>query len=228
MAKRRGKSNEKLALNRERVLAAALQVLDRDAVDGLTMRALGRELDVDPMAVYHYFPNKAAVLDGLVEAVWAELELPSLTDEAWQIQLERIAAAVRRTLLRHPHALPVMATRPNRSIQGFRLTDRTLGVLRLAGLPPLEALEVVNAAGEFLLGHALAEAGVPQLTEGAADDHAILTAFEDASTREAFPHLAEAFACGVTLSAISMDRIFDAGIAALRRGIEKRIDGLDR
>lgn len=224
MSQRRRKISEKLALSREVVLAAALRVLDREGVEGLTMRALGRELDADPMAVYHYFPNKAAVLDGLVEAVWAELEVPSLTDESWQVQLERIAVEVRRTLLRHPNALPVMAMRPNRSAQGFRLTDRTLGVLRLAGLPPQEGLEVVNATGEFLLGHALAEAVIPQLSQGAADDDAIQTAFDDASAREAFPHLAEAFASGVKLTTIDMDRIFEAGVATLRRGIEKQIE----
>ena len=62
-------------LSRERAIAAALTIVDRDGLDGLTMRALGRELRADPMAVYHHLPNKEAILDGVVEAVLSEIPL---------------------------------------------------------------------------------------------------------------------------------------------------------
>jgi TetR/AcrR family transcriptional regulator, tetracycline repressor protein len=209
-------------LNRERVIQAALVVVDRDGLDGLTMRALGRELGSDPMAPYHHLPNKAAVLDGVAEAVWSELELPDDHDQPWQTRLEQVAGAVRDTLRRHPNALPILASRPNLSAPGFRLTDHTLGILLEAGFPADEALAFVNAAGEFLLGHALAESA-PALP-GAADDD-ILAAADTFQTTEAFPHLAQVLDT-VDLSTVTMDRIFEAGLATLRRGLERRLDEL--
>jgi TetR/AcrR family transcriptional regulator, tetracycline repressor protein len=209
-------------LTRQRVVSAALRIVDRDGLDGLTMRALGRELGVDPMAAYYHVPNKAALLDGVVEAVWSELSLPEPSDQPWQDQLEQIARAMRETLRRHPNALPILATRPNLSAAGFRLTDRTLGVLFQAGLPAAEALGFVNAAGEFLLGHALAEAGTP-FAGPAPGDEGILAALTDAAGQ--FPHLTAALAA-IDLREITMDRIFEVGLATMRRGLEARLAAL--
>lgn len=209
-------------LTRQRVVSAALRIVDRDGLDGLTMRALGRELGVDPMAAYYHVPNKAALLDGVVEAVWSELSLPEPSDQPWQLQLEQIARAMRETLRRHPNALPILATRPNMSAAGFRLTDRTLGVLLQAGLPAAEALDFVNAAGEFLLGHALAEAGPPFAGLAPGDDD-ILAAITDAAGQ--YPHLTAALAA-TDLREITMDRIFEAGLATMRRGLEARLAAL--
>jgi TetR/AcrR family transcriptional regulator, tetracycline repressor protein len=217
-------------LTRQKVVAAALHLVDRDGLDGLTMRALGRELGVDPMAVYYHVPNKTALLDGLAEAVWSEMDLPESDGQPWQVELEHIARAIRDTLRRHPNALPVLATRPNTSMPGLRVTDRTLGVLLGAGFPPAEALEFVNAAGEFLMGHALSEAGAPLVADAeaaGANDDAILAAVDAASAAEQFPHLVRTLA-EVDLGAVSMDRIFEAGLAALRRGLEHRLGELSR
>lgn len=212
-------------LTRERVIDAALRILDRDGLDGLTMRALGRELDADPMAAYYHLPNKAAILDGIVEAVWSELELPEPSGAPWQEQLAQIARAMRRTLVRHPNSLPVLATRPNLSASGFRLTDRALGVLLQAGLPPGEALEFVNAAAEFVLGHALTESA-PGLAEGGADADHILAAVDRLQGGEDFPNLARVLQ-EADLSELTQERIFEAGLDVLRRGLERRLDELD-
>lgn len=211
-------------LTRERVIDAALRILDREGLDGLTMRALGRELDADPMAAYYHLPNKAAILDGIVEAVWSELELPEPSDAPWQEQLAQIARVMRHTLARHPNALPVLATRPNLSAPGFRLTDRTLGVLLQAGLPPGEALEFVNAAAEFVLGHALTESA-PGYAEGEADADHILAAVDRVQAVENFPHLVRVLQ-QTDLSELTQERIFEAGLETLRRGLEQRLDEL--
>lgn len=204
-------------LGRQQVVAAALAIVDRDGLPALTMRALGRELGVDPMAAYHHVPNKAAVLDGVVEAVWSELDLPDPSDQPWQVQLVQIAGAMRATLGRHPHALPVIASRPNLSVPGFRLADRTLGVLLGAGLPAGEALAFLNAASEFVLGHALAESG-----SSSGGDDAIAAALLEAQESEELPHLTGALE-SVELSSVSADGIFDAGISTLVRGLEGRL-----
>ena len=205
------------ALNRERVVTAALEIVDRDGVEGLTMRALGRELGVDPMAAYHHVPNKEAILDGVAEAVWAELELPAAIGGPWQSRLADIARAIRTTLSRHPNALPIMAARPNLSTPGFRVVDHTLGILLESGLPGRDALEFVNAASEFLLGHALAETATP-LPQG---DAVIAAAIADSDQDHPLPHLRRALT-ETDLAEVTTDSIFEAGIQALIGGIERR------
>lgn len=212
-------NSDRPALNRQRVVAAALVIVDRDGVDGLTMRALGRQLGVDPMAAYYHLPNKDAILSGVVEAVWAELELPEPSADAWQSQLRRVAHSINETLARHPNALAIMATRPNLSAPGFRVVDHILGILHDAGLPAKEALEFVNAAGEFLLGHALAASGGPQ----DAGDRELLLAIEESEARESLPNL-ERVLSQVEVSDLTMNSILDAGLDALIGGIEARLD----
>jgi AcrR family transcriptional regulator len=91
---------------RELVVTAALDIVDCDGLEGLTMRALGRELGVDAMAACSHVPSKDAILDGVVEAVWAELELPTPSDDSWQSQFTNVARAIRTTLSRHPTPSP--------------------------------------------------------------------------------------------------------------------------
>ena len=80
--RQRGVDRARPRLSREEVARAALAIVDREGLDGFSMRKLGAELRVDPMATYHYFPNKASVLDGIAEAVYAEIPPPADTDAA--------------------------------------------------------------------------------------------------------------------------------------------------
>lgn len=201
-------------LTRARVIAEALRLLDRDGPAGLTMRALGRELNVDPMAAYYHVPSKAALLDGVVEAVWSELDLPERTDEPWAAQLTRLAHEVRRTLRRHPRAVTIVASRPNRSLAGLRLVDRTLDLLTEAGLPAAEAFTFGNIAVHFLVGHALAEAAP-------ATDTDLLGALEP-SEAAILPHLTTALAA-TEIRDITADRIFVTGLAALIDAVWQRV-----
>ena len=223
---------EESPLSRERVVAEALRIVDEDGVDALTMRALGSRLGVDPMAVYYHIPNKGALLDGIVEAVWSELSLPpesagdggASDGSSWQEELWQIACAMRDTLRRHPNALPVLATRPNVSRPGFRLTDRALGAVLRSGLAVEEAFLIVNAAAQFILGHVLAE--VQTVAED--EDERIQAAFHqaaadsDAGSRGPYPNLESAFRSGLELREITTDRIFESGLRTILRGLQAR------
>ena len=226
---------EENPLSRERVVAEALRIVDEDGLDALTMRALGKRLDVDPMAIYYHIPNKDALLDGIVEAVWSELSLPpppQNTDyqdapdaPSWQDELWQIAYTMRDTLHRHPKALPVLATRPNVSRPGFRLTDRALGAVLRSGLPVEDAFLIVNAAAQYILGHVLAE--VQSVAED--DDERIRAAFHQATadpeegSRSPYPNLEHAFRSGLELREITTERIFESGLRTILRGLEARI-----
>lgn len=203
-------------LTRERVVGAALAIVDRDGVDALTMRGLGRELGADPMAAYHHVPNKEAVLDGVVEAVWADVRLDLDAGAPWQEQLVAVARSIRAGLLAHPNALPVMAARPNVSRPGFRVVDRTLGILLGAGLGEAEALAFVNAAGAFLLGHAIAETGTGLPEEGAELPGLVGAGDED------LPHLRRVLEA-VDPTTLRSDDVFDHGVRALVAGVERQL-----
>lgn len=198
-------------------MAAALRIVDRDGADALTMRGLGRELGADPMAAYHHVPNKDAVLDGVVEAVWADVELEVDASLPWQDQLLDAARSIRDGLQRHPNALPIMATRPNLSRPGFAVVDRILGILLGAGVAPRPALELVNAAGEFLIGHALV-ASSPPLPPGGPE---LSPTVDAASADVPLPHLTAVLA-EVDVGEVGLDAIFEAGLQAFVAGIEAR------
>src|ERR1700721_4222652 len=147
---------------REAVLAAALEIIDRDGADGLTMRRLARALDRDPMILYRHAPNKAALLDGVAETVLTQLEVDS-ADPDWNAQLRAIARRYRQLALAHPHVVPLLVTRP----LATPLALRPPGTLRplediLPLLPPPgfsgpDALHIYRALFGFLNGHILDE-----------------------------------------------------------------------
>jgi TetR/AcrR family transcriptional regulator, tetracycline repressor protein len=205
-------------LTRPRVVSAALAIVDRDGLDGLTMRALGRELGVDPMAAYHWFPDKAAILQGVAEAILAEIELPVADGSAsWLDIAVALARVYRATLLRHPKALPVASTQPVMTPRGFELIERTSAALVAGGLRPGAALEAINAIAAFVIGGAMADAGVTPGSEPVEHD-AIVGAYAniDASL---FPTLVAAMS--EAMEFLSDDELqFETAIDALVRGLE--------
>ncbi|MFD0330871.1 TetR/AcrR family transcriptional regulator C-terminal domain-containing protein [Streptacidiphilus monticola] len=137
---RRGRG-ERAGLSRGRVLDAALQLVDRTGLKGLTMRALGEELQVEAMTLYHYVPNKDALLDGLVEQVFAAaapaLDHTDTTQGApdWRAALRGYATALRTGLLRHPAVLPLAASRPAATPAALDDVEASLRMLTAAGFP---------------------------------------------------------------------------------------------
>jgi AcrR family transcriptional regulator len=93
------------------VLAAALDIVDREGADALSMRRLAHALDRDPMILYRHAANKAAVLDGVAETVLAQL-IVDPADPDWQAQLRAVARRYRALALAHPHVVPLLVTRP--------------------------------------------------------------------------------------------------------------------
>ncbi|UDM05498.1 TetR/AcrR family transcriptional regulator C-terminal domain-containing protein [Streptomyces longhuiensis] len=149
-------------LTRDRVLACALEIIDRDGVDGLTMRRLARALERDPMSLYRHASNKAALLDGVAETVLAQLTVdPAATD--WIAQLRTVARQYRRLALAHPHVVPLLVTRPMatplalRPRGTLRPLEAVLALLTRAGFSGSDALHIYRALFGFLHGHVLNE-----------------------------------------------------------------------
>lgn len=153
------------ALNRDRILQTALAIIDRDGLEAFSMRRLGAELGVDPMAVYRHLPNKGAVLDGIVELMWTRgLVLDSSDTEAgWQAVLATVMRDIRRELLAHPNVVALLATHPLASTEEqYAFLERVLERLEQSGLSAgPELLPLLNVLGVYTLGHLTAEVSEP-------------------------------------------------------------------
>lgn len=157
-----GEGSEPAALTRELILSRALGIIDRDGIDGLTMRRLGKALDRDPMTLYRHAPNKAALLDGIAETVLEQLVVDT-EDGEWVTQLRTVARRFRRLALDHPHVVPLLVTRPLatplglRPLGTLRPLENILSLLTRAGFTGAAALHVYRALFGFLHGHVLNE-----------------------------------------------------------------------
>ncbi|WP_073809764.1 TetR/AcrR family transcriptional regulator C-terminal domain-containing protein [Kitasatospora sp. CB01950] len=191
MADRR--SRPRTGLTREKILDAAIAFVDEHGPEALSTRRLGAALGVEGMTLYHYVPSKAVLLDGMVErlVLQAADEAGPAQDAPWTEVVRDTANALRAVLHRHPGMLAVIATRPVNSPAALVLFDRTLGRLHSQGVPLDLAMDVLNAAMTFTIGHTLAEIGRTPGTPAAA--------FESASPSDAGPHLGEALAVGAGL-----------------------------
>jgi AcrR family transcriptional regulator len=149
-------------ITREVVLAAALEIIDRDGADELSMRRLAAALGRDPMIVYRHAANKADLLDGVAETVLAQLKVDS-ADPDWAGQLRAVARDYRRLALAHPRVVPLLVTRPLatplalRPPGTLRPLEDVLALLSRAGFTGPDALHIYRALFGFLHGHVLNE-----------------------------------------------------------------------
>jgi len=147
-------------ITRDVVLTTALEIIDRDGAEGLSMRRLARALDRDPMILYRHAPNKAALLDGVAETVLAQLKVDP-ADPDWAGQLRAVARDCRALAL--AHVVPLLVTRPLatplalRPPGTLRPLEDILALLTRAGFSGADALHIYRALFGFLHGHVLNE-----------------------------------------------------------------------
>ncbi|RKT06585.1 TetR family transcriptional regulator [Streptomyces sp. 3211.6] len=174
-------------LNRERVLRAAVSLADEGGIESLSMRRLAQELDVVPMALYKHVANKEQLLDGMVDAVVGEIELPDDRSD-WREAVRGRVLSARRVLLRHRWAYRVIESRsaPTPAVLGY--LDSMIGVLRGGGLSADLAHHAMHALGSRVLGFSQE---LFDASGGGAGDGASGGAPPDPALAERFPHIAE-------------------------------------
>ena len=154
-------------LDRRRVLGAAIEFIDSEGLNALTMRRLGAHLGVEAMALYRYVPGREQLLDGVVESVIDELygdpDVHLGASHGWQDYLQRLAHGVRRIALAHPEVFPLVATRPPAApwvrppLRSLRWVESFLDALIDSGFSEESAVSAYRAYSSFLLGHLLLE-----------------------------------------------------------------------
>jgi AcrR family transcriptional regulator len=204
-------------LTRDRVLSAAVALADRDGVGSLSMRRLARELGVEAMSLYHHVPGKQALLDGMVDLVFGEIELPSGDD--WRAAMRRRAVSARQVLSRHPWAIALMESRRTPGPANLRHHDAVLGCLRRAGFPVALAAHAYSLLDAYIYGFALQEASLPFTTpEETAEVARSIMAEVPAG---AYPHLTE----------LAVEHVLQPGYDygdEYQFGLELLLDGLER
>lgn len=153
-------SDSRPTLTRERVLRAAVTMADEQGLASLTMRALGGVLGVQAMSLYNHVADKDAILDGIVELVVAEIQVPSVEDP-WRVAMRKRALSAHEVLLRHPWACGLLMSRANVGPAMLRYVDATLGCLHRAGFSLPMADHAWNALDSYIYGFTLQKLNFP-------------------------------------------------------------------
>ncbi|MDQ3781507.1 MAG: TetR/AcrR family transcriptional regulator [Actinomycetota bacterium] len=159
---------KRVPLNRERLLRGAIAVADASGIGSLTMRSLAKELGVKPMSLYHHVAGKEEILDGIVDAVFGEIDLPPANTD-WPSAMRHRALSARSVLARHPWATPLMDSRTNPGPATLRHHDAVIGTLRQAGFSVRMTGHAYSLLDSYIYGFALQEAGQPFVEETAPD-----------------------------------------------------------
>jgi AcrR family transcriptional regulator len=205
-------------LTRDRIVEAAIALVDEEGPDALTMRAVAQRLGAGTMSLYRHVPGREELLDLVLAAMATEVPVTPPTGD-WRMDLAAIARDVRTGLVRRPHLTVLLTSRAGRGVAELPMLDRTLGVLRTAGFGRRGAVMANHALGNYVAGAALWEAvGLAGETgearaerrQAAADVIARLPAGQ-------FPGLDWV---GPKLVAGSVDERFEAGLEFLLDGFE--------
>ncbi len=177
-------------LSRERVLQAALALADEAGEAGLTMRNLGRKLGVEAMSLYEHVANKEDLVDGLIELVFSEIEVPSPGEIDWKSAMRRRAISVREALNRHPWAIGLMEGRINPGPATIHAHNALIGGLREGGFSARNAIHASSVMDAYIYGFALQERGLPfDAPEEAAE--VMQEQSDNVGGLDDFPYLAE-------------------------------------
>ena len=151
-------SQPRLPLSRERVLRAAIKVADASGIESLTMRRLAEELGAEAMSLYYYVASKEDLLDGIADAVVAEIndavsaiDVPS-AGPSWKTAVRQRVLSAREVLLRHRWAPRVLETRTRTSLAVLLYYDGLLRLMRDGGFSYDLIHHALHALGSRALG----------------------------------------------------------------------------
>ncbi|WP_297601805.1 TetR/AcrR family transcriptional regulator [Mycobacterium sp.] len=203
-------------LSRERVLLGALTVADAGGLQSLTIRSLAQELGVKPMSVYYYVANKGEIIDGIVDLVYGEIELPAL-DGDWRAEMRRRASSAREVLRVHSWAIPLLQSRTNPGPATLRHHDAVIGSLRSAGFSVVMTAHAFALIDSYVFGFALSEAALP--VNGPETVAEVATAMMPVDMAAVYPHLIEFTTEHILKPGYDYGAEFDFGLTLILDGL---------
>jgi len=215
--RRAGSTPARLPLSRERALSAAVTLADAEGIGSLTMRRLAKELRVEAMSLYHHLANKDEILDGMVDVVFGEIELPSV-EVGWKSAMRDRSHSVRAALTRHPWAIGIMESRTSPGPATLRHHDAVLGCLRSGGFSVEMAGHAFSLIDSYIFGFVLQEVNLP-FEEGDDMTEAVESIMPELPHSD-FPHLTE----------FAIERVMQPGYRygdEFHFGLDLILDGLD-
>jgi AcrR family transcriptional regulator len=216
VSKKKKTGKTRIPLSRQRVLDAAVAIADDVGIASLTMRGLGQRVGVEAMSLYKHVANKDDILDGIVDIVAGEIEVPTIGGD-WKRAMRRRAQSAHEVLMRHPWATMLIVSRANVGPSMLRYVDATLGCLRAAGFSWAMADHAWNAIDGYVYGFTLQTLNFPFEPGEYAE---VAKAYLPQIPADVYPHLR-----GLSLEVI--DGRHD-GIQQLEFGLDLILDGLDR
>jgi TetR/AcrR family transcriptional regulator, tetracycline repressor protein len=205
------------SLSRERIIEEALALLDEQGAGALSMRRLAERLNVAPNALYSHVRDKAELIDGLVDQVYAGLDFRPDPSGDWTKQLAALGRTIRDHLLAHPAVVPLAFQQPVLGPHGLRLSEAVYAILRPAGFPDRVVVSIVYALLTYVLGFVALEA--PRAgTDRQTSDEFIrrLRAYFAALPAGEFPHHVD---LAPLLARVSTDDQFDFGLRTFLDGL---------
>ena len=178
----------RIPLSKERVLRAAVALADEGGIESLTMRKLAQSLGVEAMSLYYHVANKDNILDGMVDVVFSEIDLPPI-GAGWKPAMRERAISTRQVLSLHPWAASMMQSRPNPGPALLRHHNWVIGTLRESGFSIELTAHAFSAMDAYIYGFSLQEETLP--FDGAEEVAAIVETFLEHFPTDEYPYLAE-------------------------------------
>lgn len=208
------------SLSRERILEASLRLADAGGFHSLSMRKVASELNVEAMSLYNHVANKEDIVDGLVDLVFAEIELAEPGTIDWRTAMRARADSVRAALRRHPWAVGLMEGRMSPGPENLKNHDWMMGCLREGGFSFRDAVHAYSVMDAYIYGFALQERGLPfDVAEETAE--VMKQQRRNVPEMDGFPYLVET-ATELEKAGYDYDTEFDFGLELILDALETR------
>jgi AcrR family transcriptional regulator len=208
---------ERTPLWRDRVLQAAMEHADEGGLEAFTMRRLAHVLGVAPMSLYRHVANKDDLVDGIVDLVFGEIDLPARGAD-WKSAMRQRAVSVREALTRHPWAIGLMESRRNPGPATLRHHDAVIGSLREAGFSVAMAAHAYSLMDSYIYGFALQQRNLP--FDASTSSEMAQDILEQFPTDE-YPYLTELAVEHVMKPGYDYGDEFEYGLDLILDGLEK-------
>ncbi|WBP97005.1 TetR/AcrR family transcriptional regulator C-terminal domain-containing protein [Mycolicibacterium neoaurum] len=202
-------------LSRERIRDSALGIIDRDGLEGLSMRNLAADLGVQAASLYKHYPTKTEVLDEIASMVVSVVDTSAFdADEPWNLALAEWARSYRSALAAHPNLVPFLALGLRHRDESLRIANAVHGGLVRAGWPAREATMIGAATRSLVLGSTIGS-----FSRGFADDAQVY--------RDRYPHMQQAHRLPAKADEIDQGS-FDLALTSFIDGLQARYANVDR